>query len=749
MDELFNIYSIDISALRWGQSPTPVLPKALCELWKDEKLPDWVIADTRLPAGSTINALGVSLWQFAKRLHARVQHFVRFFVQSRTQSIGHLKCFDREWPPGLKFEEIPFSTRSLHLLKSRGLSENIRAITALSFYDLLAIPGLGVKSLLEITTLVEAAMDIHDRVSSKLSDSTKLNDRIIPNEITTGEIPSIETLREALQEPWVELVSPQDPRFSAVLPAGSGTLEERIERCLSDPNSGALEATTLIRSIEQIRNVALSIETQPLERSLSDLLAGILRTNDPQKLQVMAARLGWDGKLPRTLQECGELIGVSRERIRQIETKAIRQLPKHPVFLPKIDPALALLEKAAPIQVDNAAKLLKQHGITDILFSPASLIEAARLLGHKSTLTIHDVRGAQVVVTTSSIGTLGSVIRVARKLAGQAGVASVFQVSDTVAGITNLLAEFDIGTQEITEDEIRRLLREVDECESLNEDWFWFTDIPEGRNRLSNITKRILSVASPQSITSIREGVRRAFRFRSSSNRRYRSLSVPPLAVMEQFYRRHPEFRLDDDTVGTVKPLDYREWLGETEQTFVEVFRSSPTGVLDRKSLVDACIARGLNENTLVTYTTYSPMLEHVGIDIWKLRGVRVDPAAVEALREQNQLRPREDRLLEFGWNPDGRLWVAWKIPRVAPGLVFGVPGAVRRYLANRTFMAKAKETGRDCGQVSINDQGSSYGYVTFLRYDGADSGDILLAEFDLTNNVADLIIADTNILET
>lgn len=748
MEELFNIYSIDIGALRWGQSPTPVLPKALCELWKDEKLPYWVIADTGLPPESTIDALGISPWQFATRLHARVQHFVKFFVQVRTQSIGHLRCFEREWPPGLKFEEIPFSTRSVRLLKSRGLSENVRAITALSFQELLDIPGLGVQSLLEITTLVEAAMGMHDRVTSKLSDCTESNGQIIPNNIATGELLSIETLRRALHEPWVELVSPQDPRFSAVLPAGSGTLEERIERCLSDPNSGALEAATIIRSIEQIRNVALSIETKSLERSLSDLLAGLLRTNSHQRLQVMAARLGWDGKSPKTLQECGDTIGVTRERFRQLETEAIRRLPKHPVFLPKIDAALALLEKAAPIQVDKAAKLLKQQGITDTLFSPASLIKTASLLGHMSTLTIHDVRGVRVVGTTSSVGTLGSVIRVARKLAGQAGVASIFQVSDSFARTTNPPADFDIGSQEITGDEIRRLLGEVDECEFLNEDWFWFSDIPEGRNRLSNTTKRILSVASPQSIMSIREGVRRVFRFRSSSNRRLGSLSIPPLAVMEQFYRRHPEFKLESDTVGIVKPLDYHEWLGKAEQIFVEVFRTSPTGVLDRKSLVDACIARGLNENTLMTYTTYSPMLEHVGIDIWKLRGIHVDPAAIEALREQNQLRPREERLLEFGWNSEGRLWVAWKIPQVGPGLVLAVPGAVRRYLANRKFMAIAKNTDRDCGQVSINDQGSSYGYGIFLRYHGADSGDILLAEFDLINNVADLVIADTDILE-
>jgi hypothetical protein len=164
--------------------------------------------------------------------------------------------------------------------------------------------------------------------------------------------------------------------------------------------------------------------------------------------------------------------------------------------------------------------------------------------------------------------------------------------------------------------------------------------------------------------------------------------------------------------------------------------------------MIEACIARGVNENTLSMYTTYSPILEHLSIDIWKLRGVIVDPTAVEALREQNQLRVRETRLLEYGWTPEGKLWVAWNIPSMLSGVVFGVPGAVRRYLVNQKFTANAKESARPCGQVSINEQGSSYGYTSFFRYAGADIGDVLLAEFDLAQYTVELAIADVEILE-
>lgn len=127
---------------------------------------------------------------------------------------------------------------------------------------------------------------------------------------------------------------------------------------------------------------------------------------------------------------------------------------------------------------------------------------------------------------------------------------------------------------------------------------------------------------------------------------------------------------------------------------------------------------------------------------------MQVDPAAVEAVREQNQLRPRENRLLDFGWSPEGKLWIAWKLPGNKSGLVLGVPGAIRRYLSNLAFQAVAKEGERDCGQIAVNDGGSSYGYGRFLRYSGADEGDTLLAEFDLSQRGVSLSIVDDAVLE-
>jgi hypothetical protein len=84
----------------------------------------------------------------------------------------------------------------------------------------------------------------------------------------------------------------------------------------------------------------------------------------------------------------------------------------------------------------------------------------------------------------------------------------------------------------------------------------------------------------------------------------------------------------------------------------------------------------------------------------------------------------------------------------VRSNLVLGVPGAIRRYLSDRKFVAIAQNLERELTHVSINDNGSAYGWSPILRHIGADSGDILLAEFDLTKSVVKVCLADEAILE-
>jgi hypothetical protein len=141
-------------------------------------------------------------------------------------------------------------------------------------------------------------------------------------------------------------------------------------------------------------------------------------------------------------------------------------------------------------------------------------------------------------------------------------------------------------------------------------------------------------------------------------------------------------------------------------------------------------------------------VIVHLGTEIWSLRGVHVDPAAVEAVRSANALRQKEKRVIDHGWTPDGQLWVAARLPAEQFGnLIFTLPAAIRSYLAGRQFGVK-DEDGVSHGTIRVNEEGTSSGFGSFLRQRGADEGDILIAEFDMSAGAALLRLGNDELLE-
>jgi RNA polymerase primary sigma factor len=73
----------------------------------------------------------------------------------------------------------------------------------------------------------------------------------------------------------------------------------------------------------------MSPEEYTVHEMLKDEISDVLLTLTEREEQVLRLRFGLDDGCCKTLEEVGQMFGVTRERIRQIEAKALRKL-RHP-----------------------------------------------------------------------------------------------------------------------------------------------------------------------------------------------------------------------------------------------------------------------------------------------------------------------------------------------------------------------------------------------------------------------------------
>ena len=173
---------------------------------------------------------------------------------------------------------------------------------------------------------------IRQSITRAISDQARL--MRVPVHMVETILKHNKAVRELLQELG------RDPTVEEIAEKLGTTVDKVIEvqRISQDPIS--IESKMGHEEDSKIGDLipdesALSPHEIAQQNMLKEQLMNILETLTPREQKVIRLRYGLDDSHPRTLEEVGREFSVTRERIRQIEAKALRKL-RHPSKLKRL-----------------------------------------------------------------------------------------------------------------------------------------------------------------------------------------------------------------------------------------------------------------------------------------------------------------------------------------------------------------------------------------------------------------------------
>ena len=173
---------------------------------------------------------------------------------------------------------------------------------------------------------------IRQSITRAISDQARL--MRVPVHMVETILKQTRVTRELLQELG------RDPTVDEIAERLNTTIDKVIEiqRISQDPIS--LESKMGHEEDSKIGDLipddnALSPHDVAMQNMLKEQLMSVLETLTPREQKVIRLRYGLDDAHPRTLEEVGREFSVTRERIRQIEAKALRKL-RHPSKLKRL-----------------------------------------------------------------------------------------------------------------------------------------------------------------------------------------------------------------------------------------------------------------------------------------------------------------------------------------------------------------------------------------------------------------------------
>jgi hypothetical protein len=686
--------------LRWPRPGYPLVPALYRKIWLDEPLPEAVLARAGLPPYTTVGFLDELVWEEVENPEAlqALASYVSTLVKSRLYFRGDPVLADQPvlgnvWNTAIDPRGLPFTERTRNVLERAGRLEDTEWLSAVTASEFLSLRGAGAISLLDFATVAEA----HEATSHSWE--------------WESEVEAIEQeLRKLRAEYPIDSISPEDPRLRNLGLVGL-SVAEALDREIHDKGHRlfTLQIDQALARVAAVRGVLRRLEAEKLDEALLHLVRQVVSA---RHVDAIAMRLGWDGMGGATLEEAGEVVGVTRERVRQIQTR-LEDALKPVAYVPALDRAIETLDRAADTFEPDAASLLRREGITFDNFLPAGVVSAAKMLGRPYRFKV----GPDKISVQLPGDTKTKIFqRALRSLSDMNHVASVLELQARI---------LEAEGEEPPLETVRAFVERHPNVAWLddNHSWFWVRQ-GEGRNRVVGQIRKMLAVAGSLPLESLREGTLRHHRTKNT---------VLPRSVFEGLCRA-AGLQVRDGAVSASKPIRVSKVLGRIETTMVDVL-TSHGGVMRSTDLEDQCLKRGVNRHSFWVYLIYSPVLERVAPSVYALRGAKIDPVEVAHLAGKDV--PTEPALQDDGWTKDGAIWLGYRVKRnILSSGVVAVRAGVRNMIGERRLELYAVD-GASVGTLVVSTTGNAWGLTPFIGRRGVEVGDGLIIALDTDLGVA------------
>ena len=522
-------------------------------------------------------------------------------------------------------------------------------LSKITLQELISIPGLGSRGVLEILTNLHEISEIQEIKTFDFDDKPVKSRKLV------------KAATKLTNKRWSSKILTSDPRLGKELYSLSNSRitvsAKNASIVLGQEPMNASIAREKTKDIYKFIKLADGLTKLKLKTEMVQIIEAVESRENAQK--IIIGRLGADGKEPKTLANIGETLGITRERVRQIENVCFEKLSKLSVWTPVLDKVIRLAETLAPIKEQDFQNELKSQGLIWGTFSVKSIIKISDVLAKNRNFLYDEDR--HLIASNDFVELIPTVIQASLRLVSRWGATT----------IEDVMKEMKLDTADSKRISVIQILEARKDFVWLDKKngWFWLRNT--AKNSVLNAVEKILSVSGSISINDLRNGTGRS--------NRMQGIRLPKNVLLALCITTGKYEYSDNRLFGGDNLPDWRTLLASGEKIIVSILFEN-NYVMRRVDLEEQAVKQGLNVNSFYIYIVYSPVLERYAPGVYGLRGAPATAAQVEALAPAKSTRRKTFK--DNGWTKNGNLWVGYRVSEsVTKSGVVVVPTSLSKYI--------------------------------------------------------------------